>query len=206
MVSKKTNSGDGKRIGYVRVSSVDQNDARQLDGVALDKTFTDKASGKNTDRPQLQAMLDFVREGDEIYVHSMDRLSRSLRDLQDVVERLTARGISVTFVKENLRFDPPATGTDAHRTAYSTLMLQLLGAVGQFERALILERQREGIAIAKTKNLYQGRKNTLDKPEIARLIKMAAEGLPKVQIAEMLGISRASVYVYLEKFKSTAPC
>lgn len=206
MVSKKTNSGDGKRIGYVRVSSVDQNDARQLDGVALDKTFTDKASGKNTDRPQLQAMLDFVGEGDEIYVHSMDRLSRSLRDLQDVVERLTVKGISVTFVKENLRFDPPATGTDAHRTAYSTLMLQLLGAVGQFERALILERQREGIAIAKTKNLYQGRKNTLDKPEIARLIKMAAEGLPKVQIAETLGISRASVYVYLEKFKSSAPC
>ena len=206
MVSNKTNSGDGKRIGYVRVSSADQNDARQLDGVALDKTFTDKASGKNTDRPQLQAMLDFVREGDEIYVHSMDRLSRSLRDLQDVVERLTVKGISVTFVKENLRFDPPATGTDAHRTAYSTLMLQLLGAVGQFERALILERQREGIAIAKTKNLYQGRKNTLDKPEIARLIKMAAEGLPKVQIAETLGISRASVYVYLEKFKSSAPC
>ena len=206
MVSKKTNSGDGKRIGYVRVSSVDQNDARQLDGVALDKTFTDKASGKNTDRPQLQAMLDFVGEGDEIYVHSMDRLSRSFRDLQDVVERLTVKGISVTFVKENLRFDPPATGTDAHRTAYSTLMLQLLGAVGQFERALILERQREGIAIAKTKNLYQGRKNTLDKPEIARLIKMAAEGLPKVQIAETLGISRASVYVYLEKFKSSAPC
>ena len=206
MVSKKTNSGDGKRIGYVRVSSVDQNEARQLDGVALDKTFNDKASGKNTDRPQLQAMLDFVREGDEIYVHSMDRLSRSLRDLQDVVERLTAKGISVTFVKENLRFDPPATGTDAHRTAYSTLMLQLLGAVGQFERALILERQREGIAIAKTKNLYQGRKNALDKPEIVRLIKMATEGLPKVQIAETLGISRASVYVYLEKFKSTVPC
>ncbi len=137
--------------------------------------------------------VEFVREGDEIYVHSMDRLSRSLRDLQDVVERLTAKGISVTFVKENLRFDPPATGTDAHRTAYSTLMLQLLGAVGQFERALILERQREGIAIANTKNLYQGRKNTLDKPEIARLIKMAAEGLPKVQIAETLGISRARV-------------
>ena len=97
MVAKKTNNGDGKRIGYVRVSSVDQNDARQLDGVALDKTFTDKASGKNTDRPQLQAMLEFVREGDQIYVHSMDRLSRSLRDLQDVVERLTAKGISVTF-------------------------------------------------------------------------------------------------------------
>ena len=197
MVAKKTNSGDGKRIGYVRVSSADQNDARQLDGVALDKTFTDKASGKNTDRSQLQAMLEFVREGDQIYVHSMDRLSRSLRDLQDVVERLTAKGISVTFVKENLRFDPPATDTDAHQTAYSTLMLQLLGAVGQFERALIKERQREGIAIAKTKNVYKGRKPALDKVEISRLKKMAADGLSKVEIAETLGISRASVYVYL---------
>ena len=199
MVAKKTNSGDGKRIGYVRVSSADQNDARQLDGVALDKTFTDKASGKNTDRPQLQAMLEFVREGDHIHVHSMDRLSRSLRDLQDVVERLTAKGISVTFIKENLRFDPPATGTDAHQTAYSTLMLQLLGAVGQFERALIKERQREGIAIAKTKNVYKGRKKALDKAEITRLKKMVAEGLSKVAIAETLGISRASVYVYLNK-------
>lgn len=197
MVAKKTNSGDGKRIGYVRVSSADQNDARQLDGVALDKTFTDKASGKNTDRPQLQAMLEFVREGDHIYVHSMDRLSRSLRDLQDVVERLTVKGISVTFMKENLRFAPPATGTDAHQAAYSTLMLQLLGAVGQFERALIKERQREGIAIAKTKNVYKGRKKALDKAEIARLKKMAADGLSKVEIAETLGISRASVYVYL---------
>ena len=74
MVAKKTNSSDGKRIGYVRVSSADQNDARQLDGVELDKIFTDKASGKNTDRPQLQAMLEFVREGDDLHVHSMDRL------------------------------------------------------------------------------------------------------------------------------------
>jgi DNA invertase Pin-like site-specific DNA recombinase len=197
MVAKKINSGDGKRIGYVRVSSADQNDARQLDGVALSKIFTDKASGKNTDRPQLQAMLEFVREGDQIYVHSMDRLSRSLRDLQDVVERLTAGGISVTFVKENLRFDPPATSADAHQTAYSTLMLQLLGAVGQFERALIKERQREGIAIAKAKKVYKGRKPALDKAAIERLQKMAAEGLSKVEIAEKLGISRASVYVYL---------
>lgn len=199
MADKKTNSGNGKRIGYVRVSSADQNDARQLDGVELDKTFTDKASGKNTDRPQLQAMLEFVREGDHIYVHSMDRLSRSLRDLQDVVERLTARGVSVTFMKENLRFDPPATGKNAHQTAYSTLMLQLLGAVGQFERALIKERQREGIAIAKTKNVYRGRKKALNQAEIARLKKMAVEGLSKVEIAMTLGISRASVYVYLNQ-------
>jgi len=121
MSATKTTSS-GKRIGYVRVSSVDQNDARQLEGLVVDKTFADKASGKDTNRPQLQAMFEFVREGDHIYVHSMDRLSRSLRDLQEVVERLTSKGISVTFVKETLTFEPPATGADAHKTAYSTLM------------------------------------------------------------------------------------
>ncbi len=142
-------------------------------------------------------MFEFVREGDHIYVHSMDRLSRSLRDLQEVVERLTGKGISVSFTKENLTFEPPATGADAHKTAYSTLMLQLLGAVSQFERALIKERQREGIAIAKTKKLYKGRKPALDKAAIAKLKQMVTDRVSKVQIAETLGISRASVYVYL---------
>ena len=196
-MSAANTSGAGKRIGYVRVSSEDQNDARQLDGVTLDKIFTDKASGKDTNRPQLQAMLEFVREGDVIFVHSMDRLSRSLSDLQGVVEKLTAKGITVTFVKESLTFEPPSTGDDAHKTAYSTLMLQLLGAVGQFERALIKERQREGIAIAKAKNLYKGRKPKLDKADIQTLRRMVADGVKKVEIAEKLGISRASVYAYL---------
>ena len=196
MSSTNTNSG-GKRIGYVRVSSADQNDARQLDGVALDKIFTDKASGKDTNRPQLQSMLEFVREGDITFVHSMDRLSRSLSDLQSVVERLTGSGITVKFFKESLTFEPPATGADAHKTAYSTLMLQLLGAVGQFERALIKERQREGIAIAKANKLYKGRKPKLDKSGVESLQRMAADGVSKVDIAEKLGISRASVYAYL---------
>ena len=196
MNAAKTNGG-GKRIGYVRVSSADQNDARQLDGVKLDKTFTDKASGKDTNRPQLKAMREFVREGDVIFVHSMDRLSRSLSDLQRVVEDLTGVGVTVTFVKESLTFEPPSTGADAHKTAYSTLMLQLLGAVGQFERALIKERQREGIALAKVKNLYKGRKPKLDKSGVENLQQMAANGVKKVEIAEKLGISRASVYAYL---------
>lgn len=187
----------GKRIGYVRVSSADQNDARQLDGVTLDKTFTDKASGKDTNRPQLKAMRDFVREGDVIFVHSMDRLSRSLSDLQTVVEDLTGKGITIKFVKESLTFEPPSTGADAHKTAYSTLMLQLLGAVGQFERALIKERQREGIVIAKANNLYKGRKPKLDMAGVENLQRMVASGVKKVDIAEKLGISRASVYAYL---------
>lgn len=196
-MSETHNSGSGQRIGYVRVSSADQNDARQLDGMTLDKIFTDKASGKDTNRPQLIAMRDFVRRGDVIFVHSMDRLSRSLSDLQTVVEELTEKGVTVNFFKEKLEFEPPSTGADAHKTAYSTLMLQLLGAVGQFERALIKERQREGIAIAKANNLYKGRKPKLDKAGVENLHRMAASGLKKVEIAEKLGISRASVYAYL---------
>ena len=189
--------GSGQRIGYVRVSSADQNDARQLDGVILDKIFTDKASGKDTNRPQLQAMLDFAREGDVIFVHSMDRLSRSLSDLEKLVKQLTGKGITVQFVKEKLKFEPPVEGVETHENLYSTLMLQLLGAVGQFERALIKERQREGIAIAKAKNLYKGRKPKLDKAGVENLQQMAANGVKKVEIAAKLGISRASVYAYL---------
>lgn len=186
-----TSTSPGKRIGYIRVSSVDQNDARQLDGVDLDKTFTDKASGKDILRPQLQAMLEYVREGDHLYVHSMDRLSRSLRDLQDVVQGLTDKGVAVSFVKEGMTF----TGND---DPMATLMLQLLGAVGQFERALIKERQREGIAIAKAEGVYKGRKPALDAEAAASLRDMAARGIPKTDIAATLGISRASVYEYLK--------
>ena len=186
-----TASTTGQRIGYVRVSSVDQNDARQLDGMALDRTFRDKASGKDTDRPQLKAMMEFVREGDHVYVHSMDRLSRSVRDLQDVVEALTARGITVSFVKEGMTFTGKAD-------PMAMLMLQLLGAVGQFERSLIRERQREGIAIAKAGGVYKGRKPSLDGEAVAELRRMAGAGVSKVEIASTMGISRATVYEYLK--------
>jgi DNA invertase Pin-like site-specific DNA recombinase len=194
MPAKSTpiNPTNGKRIGYVRVSSVDQNDARQLDGVALDKTFTDKASGKDTKRPQLQAMLEFLREGDQVFVHSMDRLSRSLQDLQGVVETLTAKGVAVSFTKERLTFAP------GDGDPMSMLMLQLLGAIGQFERSLIRERQREGIAIARTKGIYKGRKPALDDASTLTLREMAAAGVAKTDIAAQLGISRASVYEYLK--------
>lgn len=180
----------GKVVGYVRVSSVDQNDARQLDGLHLDKTFTDKASGKDTKRPQLQAMLDYVREGDHVYVHSMDRLARSLSDLEGIVKGLTGRGVAVTFTTQAMTF----TGDDS---PMNTLMLQLLGAVGQFERGLILERQREGIAIAKTKGVYKGRKPSLDDSGKAELKALVAQGLPKAQIAAKLGISRTTLYANL---------
>ncbi|BEP54054.1 MULTISPECIES: recombinase family protein [unclassified Variovorax] len=198
MTSSKK-SANGQRIGYVRVSSADQNDARQLEGLELEKIFTDKASGKDTNRPQLQAMLSHVRDGDHLYVHSMDRLSRSLVDLQRVVESLVAKGVSVMFVKENLTFEKPRDGAGDHATSYARLLLQLLGAVGEFERALIKERQREGIAIAKTKGVYKGRKPSLNAEAIVTLKEMAASGVAKVDIATALGISRASVYEYLKQ-------
>lgn len=182
----------GHRVGYIRVSSVGQNDARQLEGMALDKTFTDTASGKDTQRPQLQAMLDHVREGDHVYVHSMDRLARSLGDLEGIVKGLTGRGVAVTFTTQGMTF----TGEDS---PMNTLMLQMLGAVGQFERALIRERQREGIAIAKAKgDVYKGRKPSLDAAGVDKLRAMVAEGTPKAEIARELGISRATLYGYLK--------
>ncbi len=180
----------GQSVGYGRVSSVDQNEARQLDGLHLDKTYIDKASGKDTQRPQLKAMLEFVREGDHVYVHSMDRLARSLSDLEGIVKGLTGRGIAVTFTTQAMTF----TGDDS---PMNTLMLQLLGAVGQFERGLILERQREGIAIAKTKGVYKGRKPSLDDAGKAELKALVAQKIPKAQIAAKLGISRTTLYANL---------
>ena len=198
MTTKQQSSSSGQKIGYVRVSSVDQNDARQLDGLVLDKIFTDKASGKDVHRPQLQALLSHVREGDHVYVHSMDRLSRSLKDLQEVVELLTARGVAVEFCKENLKFERPGNNSGGHTAAYSKLLLQMLGAVGEIERALIRERQREGIAIAKTKGVYKGRKPGLNAEMKLKLREMIASGISKTEIAKNLAISRASVYQYIK--------
>ena len=144
----------GQRVGYLRVSSLDQNEVRQLEGLALDKRFTDKASGKDVKRPQLEAMQSFVREGDTVFCHSMDRLARNLDDLRRIVLGLTGRGVHIVFVKENLTF----TGEDS---PMSNLLLSVMGAFAQFERELIRERQREGIAIAKREGKYTGRKPSL---------------------------------------------
>ena len=188
-------STTGQIIGYVRTSSVGQNDARQLDGVVLDNTFTDTASGKNTDRPAFQKMLSHVRAGDHVMVHSMDRLSRSLSDLEATVKGLTARGVTVTFVSQKLTF------TAGESSPMNTLMLQMMGAVAQFERALILERQREGIAIAKAKGkgvVYKGRKASLNAAQVAELKTLVAAGVAKTKIAAQLGVSRATVYAYMK--------
>ncbi|MHA6864492.1 recombinase family protein [Ralstonia pseudosolanacearum] len=183
---------NGKRIGYVRVSTIDQNTERQLDGVTLDKTFTDKASGKDTQRPQLQAALDYVRDGDTLIVHSMDRLARNTEDLLRMVRELTAKHVSVEFVKERLTFSGQSDDPMA------TLMMTMLGGFAQFERSLIRERQREGIAIAKKEGKYKGRKAALSQEQAATLRQRVAAGEPKATVARDFGISRETLYQYLK--------
>jgi DNA invertase Pin-like site-specific DNA recombinase len=180
----------GKRIGYVRVSSVDQNTDRQLEGVALDKKFIDKASGKDTKRPQLQAALEYLRDGDVLVVHSMDRLARNLDDLRKIVLELTERGVVVEFGKENLTF----TSQD---NAMSKLLLSVMGAFAEFERALIRERQREGIALAKKAGVYKGRKPALTPDKIVELRKRVKAGEKKAVLSREFKISRETLYQYL---------
>jgi DNA invertase Pin-like site-specific DNA recombinase len=179
----------GQRIGYRRVSTVDQNTDRQLDGVELDKMFTDKASGKDINRPELARALEYVREGDTLVVHSMDRLARNLEDLRRVVRELTGQGVRVEFVKESLTF----TGEDS---PMNSLLLSMLGAVAEFERSMILERQREGIALAKAAGKYKGRKAALTEEQADELRAHLARGEPVSGLVREYGISRQSVYNY----------
>jgi DNA invertase Pin-like site-specific DNA recombinase len=139
------NNNTGKVIGYKRVSSIDQNEARQLEGVELDKIFIDKASGKDNNRPQLQAMIEYVREGDTILVHSLDRIGRNLAHIKKLIEDINAKDIKIVFIKENLTF------SSKDNSPMSELMLNMLGSFAQFERDMIRERQREGIALAKAR-------------------------------------------------------
>ncbi len=182
----------GQRVGYTRVSSLDQNTDRQLDGIELDRIFTDHTSGKDLHRPQLEAMLAFVRDGDTILIHSMDRLARNLDDLRATVRGLTARGVRVQFVKEQLTF----TGED---TAMATLLLSVMGAFAEFERALIKERHREGIALARKRGAYRGRRKALTTDQVEQLHAGAAAGQPKAALAREFGISRETVYQYLRR-------
>jgi len=176
-----------KRVGYVRVSSVDQNTDRQLDGQKIDKLFTDRASGRDTKRPQLQACLEYIREGDVLVVHSMDRLARNVDDLRRIVQDLTKKGICVQFVKENLTF----TGVDS---PMSNLLLSLLGAVAEFERSMIRERQREGIALAKKAGVYKGRKPSLTAEQVKEIRRRAKAGERKTGLAAEYGVSRQTLY------------
>ena len=182
------------KIGYKRVSTLDQNTARQLDGLTLDKVFEDHASGKDTARPQLQAALEWAREGDTLVIHSMDRLARNLGDLLRIVADLTGRKVRVEFVKEALTF----TGEDS---PMATLMLSIMGAVASFERSMILERQREGVAIAKKAGKYLGRSPAIrsNNGKLAELKRLAAEKVPISEIARQLKVSRQTIYSALKQ-------
>lgn len=180
----------GKKIGYVRVSTLDQNPERQLEGIELDKKFIEYASAKSTDRPQLKMMLEYIREDDMLIVHSMDRLARNLFDLRSLVKDMVERKIEVKFIKENLIF----TGKDS---AMSNLLLSLMGAFAEFEYAFIRERQAEGIRIAKLKGIYKGAKKKLNEEKMQLLREEMKTRKSKTQIAFSLGISRETLYRYL---------
>lgn len=180
----------GERIGYVRVSTVDQNEARQLHGIEVERTYTDKASGKDANRPQLQEALRYVRAGDTLVVHSMDRLARNIADLLQIVGELTHRGVAVQFIKECQTYSGDSSPIQG-------LMLAVLGAVAQFERAIIKERQAEGIALAKARKAYKGRARKLTPAQAQEVRRMAQDGAAKAHIAAHFGVSRATVYEYL---------
>ncbi len=176
------------KVAYIRVSTIEQNEARQLEAMqdkGIEKYFIEKVSGKNTDRPQLKAMLEYVREGDTVYIHDFSRLARSTKDLLEIVELLNNKGVTLISNKENIDTSTP-TGK---------LMLTMIGAIAEFERANLLERQREGIEIAKREGKYKGGQvkaidnNTFDK----LYAKYKSREINKTELAEKLNISRPTL-------------
>ncbi|MGH3500331.1 MAG: recombinase family protein [Nocardioidaceae bacterium] len=188
--STATGTARGQVIGYARVSTPEQSLERQYAALGdVDRTFTDQVSGKSREpRRGLTDLLGYVRAGDTVRAASMDRLARSLFDLLDIVRGLTGEGVRVEFVKESLTFSPD----EADPTA--TFQLQMLGAVAELERALIAERRAEGIAIAKVKGKYHGRKPGLTPDEAAEVRRRASEGESKSSIARAFGVGRSTLY------------
>ena len=186
-----------QNVGYIRVSSFGQNTERQLLDVKLDKTFTDKLSGQNADRPQLLACIDHLIEGDVLHVHSIDRLARNLLDLQNIVKQLNAKGVSIIFHKEQLEFNANKDA-DNMKASMQTLTLQLLGAFAQFERSLIKNRQAEGIANAKAKGIKLGAPSKISEASKLEVIKLCSiKKHDKKEIALQYGISVPLIYKIL---------
>ena len=179
------------KVGYVRVSSVDQNPDRQLEGVEVDRIFLDKASGKDTERPQLRMLMDFAREGDQIFVHSLDRLARNLRDLKNVVDHFISKKVRINFIKESLFFEGSGS-------PMATLMLNIMGSFAEFELSLIKERQKEGIALAKKRGVYEGRKRAITPEQMEEAKKRVALGVTKAKIARDLKVSYETLRQYLK--------
>ena len=185
----------GQKIGYARVSSKDQNLDRQTAALKKEKVFrifTDTVSGSSTQRPGLDGALNYLRAGDQLIVVSMDKLARSLIDLHRLVDELTERGVSVKFLKEGQVYSKDSTPV-------AKLMLGLLGSVAEFERAIIRERQAEGIAKAKARGAYKGRAKVLNEEQIMQAREWVSEGIPKAEVARRLGIGRTTLYKYLSQ-------
>ena len=182
----------GQVIGYRRVSTLVQNTERQLDGITLDAEFEDKLSGKDTNRPGLQDMMKHVRGGDTVMVHSLDRLGRNIDDLREIVKTLVAKGVTVIFNKEGLEFSAD------RNNHFSELMLNMLASFAQFERSLSKERQKEGVQLAKAKGVYKGRKQEMTPERIAEIHARIEAGEAKAAVAKAMGISRDTLYRYIE--------
>lgn len=179
-------------IGYIRVSSYDQHTDRQLEGIQLDKVFVDSVSGKDINRPALKECLSALHRGDTLHVHSIDRLTRNLQDLLSLLSDMSGKGITVKFYKEKLTFS-------SESSLFQKLHLQIIGAVAEFERAFIRERQREGIAIAKAKGKYAGRKAVLSRQQIKEISRRLAGNERVANIAREYGVSRQTIYRNLKK-------
>lgn len=180
----------GQRVAYVRVSTVDQNTDNQLVGIEFDKKFVEYASAKNAKRPQLETMINYVREGDLVIVHSLDRLARNIKDLLNIVETLNKKSVTIQFLRENLVL----TGTDS---PLSNLLLSMFGSFAEFERNIMKERQMEGIKIAKEKGLYAGRKPMIEKDKVKELQERHSLGITKSRLAKDYGMSKVTLYKYL---------
>ena len=176
----------GQNLAYVRVSTVEQNEARQIESLqkfGIDKWFTEKVSAKDTNRPQLKKLLEFAREGDTVYIHDFSRIARSTRDLLDIMEQLTSKGVFLVSTKDNIDTNTPM----------GKFMLTMIGAINEFERANLLERQREGIAIAVKEGKYKGRKEVNVKDFPSHYARYKAREVSKAQLATELGISRPTL-------------
>lgn len=191
-LGKQNSPAPGQVVGYARVSSADQNLDRQLAALkeaGVQKIWHEKVSGATRDRPELVRVMEYVREGDTLVVASMDRLARSVPDLYAIVDELNGRGVAVRFLKEGQRYD-------SHSDATSQLMLGMLGVVAQFERALIRERQAEGIAQAKARGVYD-RAPAMSNDEIQQARDLLALGVPKAEVARRMNVSRSTLYKYV---------
>lgn len=183
----------GQIIGYIRVSSADQNPARQLENAKLHKTFVDYASAKDSNRQQLKEMMAYVREGDRVVVHSLDRLARNIKDLHNIIETLNQKGVAIQFIQENLTFVPNVSNP------MSMLLLNVIGAVAEFERSIIKERQREGIAVAKAKGVYKRNKRKITNDTFQNALEKFNNKISVIALAKYLGVTRNTVYSYLRE-------